>query len=139
MFYNMLLVSLKENSHFYLSESINTRCRLLQYKWLFRTYITPVKLHHFNPNIPDICTKCNNGIGTLFHCTWECQKLQIYWREVLDLVSELTGVAVPAKAELCLLHIYPEDCLINAKKPKLSNFCLLQANEVDKKDRLLSV
>lgn len=27
-------------------QTINTRFKLLQYKWLMRTYITPVKLHH---------------------------------------------------------------------------------------------
>lgn len=81
-FYNILLLSSKESSLSYLqawktdlqteisddkwnnscllaqTQTINTRFRLLQYKWLFRTYITPVKLHHFNSNIPDVCVKC---------------------------------------------------------------------------------
>uniref|UniRef100_A0A8C9ZKR3 Reverse transcriptase n=1 Tax=Sander lucioperca TaxID=283035 RepID=A0A8C9ZKR3_SANLU len=48
-------------------QTINTRFRLLQYKWLFRTYITPVKLHHFNSNIPDVCVKC--GVDKGGDCT----------------------------------------------------------------------
>ena len=27
-------------------------------------YVTPEKLHHMSPNIPDICTKCLNEKGT---------------------------------------------------------------------------
>ncbi len=68
MFHLLLLAGSKENSLHYLSAwknnlqvdisvvdweethllaqtQTNTRCELLQYKWLHRTYITPVKLH----------------------------------------------------------------------------------------------
>lgn len=89
------------------TQTINTRCKLLQYKWLLRTYITPVKLHHFNPNIPDYCIKCMEEVGTLLHCLWNCQKLQIFWKEVLDLISKLTERVVPVEAKICLLHIIP--------------------------------
>lgn len=41
-------------------QTINTRFRLLQYKWLMRMYITHVKFHHMSVNIPDICYKCSN-------------------------------------------------------------------------------
>lgn len=153
-FYNMLLAGSKENSHSYLSawksdlqmdisveewektcllartQTINTRCKMLQYKWLFRTYITPVRLHHFNANIPDTCIKCNEEVGTLFHCMWACRKIQIFWREVLELISRLTENVVPVDARLCILHIYPEDIPVNARKRKLINFCLLQAKRV---------
>lgn len=47
--------------------SINTKLKSLQYKWLMRVYITPVKLNHISPNIPDICVK-NNQKGTLIRC-----------------------------------------------------------------------
>lgn len=50
------------------TQTISSRCKLLQYKWLFRTYITPVKLHNFNPDIPDTCIRCTEEIGTLYHC-----------------------------------------------------------------------
>ncbi len=54
------------------TQTINTHLRLLQYKWLSRQYITPVKLQNFNPNIPDACYKCkpDNLFSTLFHCMW---------------------------------------------------------------------
>lgn len=40
-------------------QTINTQLKLLQYNWLICTYITPSKLHRFNNDIPDSCTKCN--------------------------------------------------------------------------------
>ena len=39
------------------SQTANTRLKL-QYNWLMRIYITPEKLHLFNPSIPDHCTTC---------------------------------------------------------------------------------
>lgn len=58
------------------TQTINTRFKLLQYKWLMRTYITLVKLHHISVNIPDVCSKCLDELGTLHHCLWECPKIQ---------------------------------------------------------------
>ncbi len=55
------------------TQTMSTHLRLLQYKWLRRQYITPLKLHHFNPNIPDICYTCKQEKGTLFQ--WECTKV----------------------------------------------------------------
>lgn len=87
-------------------------------------------VHRLNPDIPDLCIKCTEEIGTLYHCMWECRKLQVFWREILELISKLTDSVVPIAAKMCLLHIYPEDFLANTKKHKLINFCLLQAKRV---------
>uniref|UniRef100_A0A3B3B502 Reverse transcriptase domain-containing protein n=1 Tax=Oryzias melastigma TaxID=30732 RepID=A0A3B3B502_ORYME len=153
-FYNILLAGSKESSNSFLSawkrdlkseiciedwnkscllaqtQTIATRNRLLQYKWLFRTYITPVKLHHFNPDIPDTCIKCNTEKGTLLHCLWDCEKLQIFWTELLHLISKLTSCVIPLDPKLCVLHMYPKDLKINSKKYKLIDFSLLQAKRV---------
>lgn len=37
--------------------TINARLKLLQYKWIMRAYITPVKLNKIYPNIPDKCLR----------------------------------------------------------------------------------
>lgn len=34
--------------------SINTRLKLMQFKWIMHTYITPSLLHHFDNNHPDL-------------------------------------------------------------------------------------
>ena len=61
------------------TQTVNTRLKLLQYKWLMRTYITPVKLKSFSSNNSDMCYKCNQYKGSLFHCLWECPKIQAFW------------------------------------------------------------
>lgn len=88
------------------------------------THITPVKLHHFNPNIPDECFKCKE-VGTMFHCMWGYREL-----EVLELVSKMTECIVPASMKMCLLHIYPEGVPVNAQIHKRVDFSLLQAKRV---------
>lgn len=88
LLYGMLRSRLKDSSHYRLNawrddlepnitknewensclkaqtQPINTELKLIQYKWLFRTHGTPVKLHCYNPNIPDSCTKCSDSVGT---------------------------------------------------------------------------
>ncbi len=58
------------------TQTLNSRLRLLQYNWVMRTYITPVRLNKFNPGIPDLCFKCGKLQGTFFHCVWECEEVQ---------------------------------------------------------------
>lgn len=61
------------------TQTINTRCKLLHCKWLFRTYITPVKLHCFSPSI--LCfiacgavenSKRSGGSGAGFYINKKC-------------------------------------------------------------------
>ena len=56
------------------SQTINTRMKLLQHKWLMRTYITSEKLNKWSADIPVTCVKCFIEKGTLIHCVWECPK-----------------------------------------------------------------
>lgn len=58
-------------------QTINTRFKFLQYKWLIRMYITPVKLHHMSADIPDFCTKGMDEKGSLIH---HAQKFKSYGR-----------------------------------------------------------
>ena len=109
------------------TQSVNTNSKLLQYKWISRLYITPAKLHHFNPNIPDTCFKCKDQKGTLFHCMWECQKTLSFWSKVVDLASQISGRKVPLSPKLCLLNIYPEDFTTSKKIRSLLNICFLEA------------
>lgn len=108
-------------------QTINTRLKLLQYKWLTRVYITPVKLHHMYSNIPDTCIKCHNDKGTLFHCLWECPKIQKFWSEVIRCMSEAFTIKIPLCAKLCVLGIYPEGFTQTQKQTKLLDFGLLHA------------
>ena len=109
------------------SQTINTNSKLLQYKWLNRLYITPAKLHRFNPNIPDTCFKCKHDKGSLFHCMWECPHSLLFWKKVIEVASQIIKEEVPLKPKLCLLHIYPEDFTPSNDVQRLLNICFLEA------------
>lgn len=112
--------------------SINTRLKLLQYKWLTTIYITPVILHHISPNIPDVCVKCFIEKGTLIHCLWECPSIQIFWEKVLKCLSFMIESNIPLKPSICILGIYPKDFTgtTNAKEIRMIDFGLLHARRM---------
>ena len=95
-----------------------------------RTYITPVKLNRRCPDILDTCIKCSEGKGTLYHCVWECPKLNKYWKTVVEKISEVVGVKVPHQAKLCILGIYPGNFTVSSKQSILIDFGLLQARRM---------
>ena len=108
---------------------IDTRLKLLQYKWLMRTYITPVKLNKICHNIPDVCCHLQEK-RTLFHCVWECSKIQSFWQSMMGAISQMVGKNVPLQAKLCILGIYPKKLVVNSKQSVLIDFGLLQARRL---------
>lgn len=93
----------------------------MQYKWLFRTYVTPIL---------DNCT--NDNVSTLLHCVWECQKIQLFWKDLVNLVPCIAAIEITLEAKLCILGIYPEHFTPGCKAAPLINMCLLQAKRVVK-------
>ncbi len=55
-------------------QTFNINLTLIQYNWIMRTYITPVRLNIINQNIPDTCIKCSVDKSTLLQCMWNCLK-----------------------------------------------------------------
>ena len=110
--------------------TINTHLRLIQYNWIMRTYNTPDRLNKMNPNIPDICVKCNVERGTLFHCQWDCPEIRKFWNEVIECISQMTLNPVPNCPALCILNLYPKDCRLSSKEKKITDLCLVQARRL---------
>ena len=90
------------------SKSVNTRLKLIQYKWLMRLYVTPVDLNRYNENIPDVCTKCMEHRGTWFHCIWQCTKIKKFWEEVRATIEKIISKQISLDPKLFLLGLYPE-------------------------------
>ena len=87
-----------------------------------------MRLHQFNNNIPDICTKCEQySKGTLFHCMWECKEIATFWCEISQIIHKMLDVKIPLDPKLFILGLYPSTPVITKNKMNLINMCLLQA------------
>ena len=111
-------------------QSVSSNLKLLQYKWLMRTYITPVKLHKFNDNIPDTCIKCDEARGTLFHCIWECGKVKTFWQDVVNMIDQILSKKLPLNPKLFILGLYPTIPLLQSKEFRFIDMCILQAKRI---------
>lgn len=86
---------------------ISARDRLIQAKWLHRTYFTPVRLFRMGKLCSDMCSRCGVERGTLIHMIWECPVIQAFWGEVhgfLNTKLGLPGVCAPTNSLLGLVE-----------------------------------
>lgn len=57
------------------------------------------------------CPKCVGDIGDLMHMLWKCPKLFRYWKEVLDVISQVYTITVPRNPVVSLLSALDEETL----------------------------
>ncbi len=57
------------------SQTINTRFKLIQFQGIMCTY-THSWLHRSDNHNPDLCIKCGQEEGMLFHCLWSCPQMK---------------------------------------------------------------
>lgn len=111
-------------------QTVNSNLKLIQYNWIMRTYITPVRLNKINQNIPDTCIKCSDDKGTLLHCMWNCPKVQEFWKEVAIFISQMVSINLPMKPEIFILGIIPENTVDHGSTRKLVDISILQAKRL---------
>lgn len=114
------------NAH---SASINARLRIIQYKWLMRMYVTPIELNRYDPNIPDICTKCTEDRGTLFHCLWHCRIIIKFWEEIRVIIEKIVSKSISLDPKLFLLGLYPEKHNFSKYEKTFMDLSLLNAKK----------
>uniref|UniRef100_A0A803KGA6 Reverse transcriptase domain-containing protein n=1 Tax=Xenopus tropicalis TaxID=8364 RepID=A0A803KGA6_XENTR len=85
--------------------SLNYKYRMLQLYIVHRAYLTKSRLHRIDPNISPLCNRCQQEEGTLIHTLWSCTKLNVYWTEVLDTLSQLLQYPIPRSPQICLLGV----------------------------------
>jgi len=56
---------------------------------------------------PD-CPKCKISVGTRFHCLWECDVIQSFWKDVCARISTAIGQNVSENPLMCLLGHIPK-------------------------------
>lgn len=67
--------------------SPNYRHKLIHYKYIHRVYLAPLHLSHIHDGMSSNCPKCQSPGADFAHMTWNCTKLQPYWKEIARLLS----------------------------------------------------
>lgn len=88
----------------------------MQLKILHRTYYTRVLLHKLGKIETPHCLRECEYPGTFFHIIWECQHIQLYWKHIHAVVSQVTGITINPNAKRCLLNIWEQTDLNQAMK-----------------------
>lgn len=91
--------------------------------------ISPVELNRYNKNIPDICTKCTETKGTLFHCIWQCRKIKTFWEEVRVRTEMITSEQILLDPKIFLLGLYPEKHNYSKNEQAFIDLSLLNAKK----------
>uniref|UniRef100_A0A8C5QWD0 protein-tyrosine-phosphatase n=1 Tax=Leptobrachium leishanense TaxID=445787 RepID=A0A8C5QWD0_9ANUR len=89
-------------------------------KILYRWYITPDREHHYNPQVPRTCWRCEEEEGTFFHTWWTCPRLTPLWDQVAALSSEILDAELVPSPEVFLLQMFP-DSLTKFQKQLLAH------------------
>lgn len=67
-------------------------------------YRTPTPLHKSKPTIPDTCWRCQTDRGTLLHIWWSYPLIQVFWKEVQRITSQVTSYNLELTPAQFLLH-----------------------------------
>lgn len=89
-----------------------TKCAALwelAQKISLRWYMTPARITSINPQVPNICWRCNSSPGDLLHIFWSCHLLKTYWDSIFQLISNITHIKTPPSPALAILNLTIED------------------------------
>uniref|UniRef100_G1KXY5 Reverse transcriptase zinc-binding domain-containing protein n=1 Tax=Anolis carolinensis TaxID=28377 RepID=G1KXY5_ANOCA len=97
-------------------------------KMFYRWYLTPPKLSNFNKKISNKCWKCNDQVGTFYHCWWTCKKAKNYWKKIHETIQKVLQINIELDPKHFLLG------MINIEKDKdkeiLFNYLIIAARIV---------
>lgn len=70
-----------------------------------------MQLYKWGNRATPLCPKYERDHVNLIHMLWKCPKLFHYWKEVLDLISQVYMTAIPRDPVMCLLGALDEETL----------------------------
>lgn len=86
--------------------AIPSTLRLIQLKILHRSYMSRQRLAKIgcseNPN----CLRGCGQEGTFIHTLWECDYIQNYWGQVVDIMKRVVGKNIDCYIQLALLNVW---------------------------------
>ncbi len=62
------------------------------YKFIHRTYLTPLRLSKMYPNVSSRCHRCKTYIGSVMHIFWECRKIYYFWKSIRDFTAKVLQI-----------------------------------------------
>ncbi|XP_073687781.1 interferon-induced very large GTPase 1-like [Garra rufa] len=65
--------------------------------------MTPHRLHKISSKYSEYCPRCKTETGSLLHMFWTCGCLEQYWGSILDIITGILGVEIPANPRLTIL------------------------------------
>lgn len=83
--------------------SMNSRHKLLHYKFLRRAYITPKHSHKIDPNRPHCCKKCSAPQADFIHLAWTCPNIHTFWTQIRTIIGQMTQLTLTPLPEIALL------------------------------------
>lgn len=98
------------------------------FKFIYRTYLTPVRLHKIFPNASQLCFKCKSNIGTVMHVFWDCDMIKTYWKEIHKAVQKIIGKSFALSPSIYLLNCKAE-LHLNHDQESVLHFCTFLARK----------
>lgn len=86
------------------SSAVDIKMIETNFKCLARWYVTPDKISTFQTDKSAECWKGCKVLGTLAHLWWECPIIKKFWKEVLQLIKEITNKNIPEDPWTCVFH-----------------------------------
>lgn len=84
--------------------AVDTKMSETNYKCLAWWYATPDKVSKVQPEKSVECWRGCKVPGTMAHIWWECSIIKEFWKEVLQIIKNVTNKEIPEDPWICLFH-----------------------------------
>ncbi|XP_041433292.1 uncharacterized protein LOC121398297 [Xenopus laevis] len=99
---------------------VSMRDRLIQFRIIHQTYLTPQKLFTMGRVASPSCPRCGAPVANFIHLMWDCPVILRFWRAIVNFMAtelELPQILNPAT---CLLG------LLDSVVPRVHTRCLIR-------------
>ena len=96
--------------------SLSPRILEHNYKFIFKTYLTPVCLNKMSSDYSPLCNRCKLALGTYPHMFWFCPKIKPFWQLIHNQIEKILKVKLRKSPLLYLLGADPNVIMSSAHR-----------------------